>query len=71
MAFSERTGSKIEIFIRCSQLVNLDYLTKSDPLCVLYTKHEELWSECGRTEVINDTLDPQVNERRKRTAFMT
>ncbi|XP_065837978.1 copine-5-like [Oscarella lobularis] len=61
MAFSERTGSKIEIFIRCSQLVNLDYLTKSDPLCVLYTKHEELWSECGRTEVINDTLDPQFS----------
>ncbi|XP_065836868.1 copine-5-like [Oscarella lobularis] len=54
-----RTGSKIEVFVRCSQLVNLDLLTKFDPLCVLYEKRQDAWSECGRTEVINDTLDPQ------------
>ncbi|XP_065837296.1 copine-5-like [Oscarella lobularis] len=56
-----RTGSKIEVFVRCSQLVNLDLLSKSDPLCVLYEKRQDAWTECGRTEVINDTLDPQFS----------
>eukprot|EP00118_Oscarella_pearsei_P012075 m.85779 g.85779 ORF g.85779 m.85779 type:complete len:552 (+) comp36472_c0_seq1:90-1745(+) len=53
---------KIEIFVRCSNLVNMDVFTKSDPVCVLYTKRRGVWTEFGRTEMINDNLNPRFSK---------
>ena len=38
----------------------MDFLTKSDPLCIVFEKAQETneWFEIGRTEFIKDTLDP-------------
>lgn len=41
--------------------MNTDILSKSDPYCVISTKEpwQDQYYEIGRTEVINDTLNPQ------------
>ncbi|KAK3260128.1 hypothetical protein CYMTET_30900 [Cymbomonas tetramitiformis] len=50
--------SRIKLFIKCRGLQNRDYLSKSDPLAVLYTRDGRgRWVEHGRTEWIKDKLD--------------
>ncbi|XP_044531226.1 copine-5 [Gracilinanus agilis] len=46
--------------IQCSNLLDKDMFSKSDPLCVMYTQGMEnkQWREFGRTEVIDNTLNP-------------
>ncbi|OON20800.1 hypothetical protein X801_03315 [Opisthorchis viverrini] len=44
-------------FIR--NLCDTDILSKSDPLVVVFEKtHDNSWRELGRTEVIQNTLNP-------------
>lgn len=52
---------KIEIFVRCSELTQLDTFSKSDPLCVLFLKRLGQWSEYGRTESMPNNLNPRVS----------
>ncbi|KFO78727.1 Copine-5, partial [Cuculus canorus] len=44
----------------CRHLLDKDTFSKSDPLCVLYTQRPgcRQWREFGRTEVIDNTLNP-------------
>ena len=56
----DATSSRVELSVRCTGLVNLDRMSKSDPMCVLFSKKYGAWSEYGRTEVINDNLNPKV-----------
>ncbi|XP_033745758.1 copine-8-like isoform X3 [Pecten maximus] len=53
-------ASQVEITISCRGLKDADLFSKSDPMCVLYTKDKKTGSyyEVGRTEMIKDTLDP-------------
>jgi len=50
----------VEIAIACRNLPDMDVLSKSDPMCVVYVKQfaSEHWREIGRTEVIKNTLNP-------------
>ena len=53
--------STVELSIRCENLPNKDLMSKSDPLCVVYMKQtgrQTNWFEVGRTEHIQDTLNP-------------
>ncbi|XP_065827522.1 copine-3-like [Oscarella lobularis] len=52
------SGSKVQISVRCTGLVNLDRFSKSDPMCVLFEDKKGAWIEQGRTEVIKDNLNP-------------
>ena len=55
------TSSKVELSISCSNLKNLDYFSKSDPAVFLYTRGREAgWVKVGRTEVIDNNLNPKV-----------
>ncbi|XP_046896184.1 copine-8 isoform X2 [Hypomesus transpacificus] len=62
--FDPITGSipatKVEITVSCRDLLDRDTFSKSDPLVVLYTQGVETkqWREFGRTEVIDNTLNP-------------
>ena len=51
----------LELHFSCTALPNLDRISKSDPICILYeqNKNTKLWEEKGRTEVIYDSLNPQ------------
>ncbi|XP_061488517.1 copine-5 isoform X1 [Rhineura floridana] len=53
-------ATKVEITVSCRNLLDKDTFSKSDPLCVLYTQGIETkqWREFGRTEVIDNTLNP-------------
>ncbi|XP_037131036.1 copine-5 isoform X2 [Syngnathus acus] len=53
-------ATKVEITVSCRNLLDRDTFSKSDPLVVLYTQGVECkqWREFGRTEVIDNTLNP-------------
>ncbi|KAM7439897.1 hypothetical protein ABFA07_010761 [Porites harrisoni] len=53
---------KIELFIECTDLVQLDTFSRSDPMCVLYVKRLGQWMEYGRTESIPNNLHPKFIE---------
>ncbi|KAM3587495.1 uncharacterized protein V6R79_006887 [Siganus canaliculatus] len=53
-------ATKVEITVSCRYLLDRDTFSKSDPICVLYTQGmgNKEWREFGRTEVIDNTLNP-------------
>lgn len=52
--------SKIELRLSAHHLANLDVLSKSDPqVHVMLKSRAGTWSEIGRTEVIQDNLNPK------------
>lgn len=40
----------------------MDYLSKSDPFIIFYVKRNNQWSEAGRTEIIQDNLNPNFTK---------
>uniref|UniRef100_A0AAZ3QAG5 C2 domain-containing protein n=1 Tax=Oncorhynchus tshawytscha TaxID=74940 RepID=A0AAZ3QAG5_ONCTS len=54
-------ATKVEITVSCRNLLDMDTFSKSDPICVLYTQgiSNKEWREFGRTEVIENTLNPE------------
>ena len=57
-AFQSRR--KVEMFIECTDLVQLDTFSRTDSVCVLYVKKLGQWTEYGRTESIPNNLHPKV-----------
>ena len=53
--------SKVELSVECSNLKDLDTFSKSDPCVFLYEKKGKDWIKLGRTEVIDNNLNPKVN----------
>lgn len=51
---------KLEVFVECTDLVQLDSFSRSDPMCVMYVKRLGQWMEYGRTESIPNCLHPKV-----------
>ncbi|KAL6474225.1 hypothetical protein MHYP_G00177860 [Metynnis hypsauchen] len=53
-------ATKVEMTVSCRNLLDRDTFSKSDPICVLYTQTvaSREWREFGRTEVIDNTLNP-------------
>ena len=52
--------SKVELSISCTNLKNMDVFSKSDPVVFLYEKRGKEWQKIGRTEMIDDNLNPKV-----------
>ena len=54
----------VEISIRCSNLSDCDYLTKSDPVAVIFGKHKgyDEWVELWRSEMLHDDLHPEFSK---------
>ena len=53
-------GAKVELMIACTDLADLDVFSKTDPMCVLFVKKFGQWKEFGRTEAVDETLNPKV-----------
>ncbi|CAD8090802.1 unnamed protein product [Paramecium primaurelia] len=53
---------KLELFISCRGLANMDTFSKSDPYVIMYVKRNNQWSEVGRTEIIKDNLNPNFSK---------
>ncbi|XP_052230447.1 copine-3-like isoform X2 [Dreissena polymorpha] len=50
--------SKVELRISCRKLKNRDTMSKSDPCAVLFMETGGTWVEMGRTENVQNCLDP-------------
>ncbi|CAD8052802.1 unnamed protein product [Paramecium sonneborni] len=55
--FSEAI-QKLELFISCRQLDDLDTVTVSDPYVIMYQKNNNYWTKIGQTELIWNNLNP-------------
>lgn len=53
--------TQIEMTLSCQNLINADVLSKSDPYCLVQMKEswQDKFFEIGRTERINDNLNPE------------
>lgn len=56
----ETVSSKVELSISCSNLKDMDVFSKSDPVVFLYEQKGRERIKLGRTEVIDDNLNPKV-----------
>ena len=54
--------SKVELSISCTNLKDMDVFSKSDPVVFLYERRGREWQKLGRTEVIDNNLNPKVGE---------
>lgn len=61
-AADERVASKVELSISCSNLKDLDTLSKSDPVVFIFEKKAQQWVVLARTEVIDDNLNPKASK---------
>ncbi|XP_030314211.1 copine-9 [Calypte anna] len=59
-AASSVPGTKVELTVSCRNLLDMDTFSKSDPVVVLFVQSSgsSEWKEYGRTEVIDNTLNP-------------
>ncbi|XP_068010250.1 copine-9 isoform X1 [Melanerpes formicivorus] len=59
-ATSSVPGTKVELTVSCRNLLDMDTFSKSDPVVVLFVQGSgsSEWKEFGRTEVIDNTLNP-------------
>ncbi|KAM3833846.1 copine-1 [Diretmus argenteus] len=56
--------SKVELSVSCSDLLDKDVGSKSDPLCVLLQKTGgDQWTELGRTERVKNCSSPSFSQR--------
>ncbi|XP_015730465.1 copine-9 isoform X4 [Coturnix japonica] len=53
-------GTKVELSVSCRNLLDMDTFSKSDPVVILFVQStgSSEWKEFGRTEVIDNTLNP-------------
>ena len=58
---------KIELFIKCLKLKDLDTFSKSDPQCFVYIMMNNTWAKIGETELIMDNLNPEFKTSIKTT----
>ena len=53
-------SNKVELSISCTNLKDMDYFSKSDPVVFFYEQRGQGWNKIGRTEVIDNNLNPKV-----------
>uniref|UniRef100_A0A8C6M3R9 Copine I n=1 Tax=Nothobranchius furzeri TaxID=105023 RepID=A0A8C6M3R9_NOTFU len=62
--FWENCVSKVELTVSCTDLLDKDVGSKSDPLCVLLqSAGGDKWTELGRTERVKNTASPSFSQR--------
>ncbi|XP_076333196.1 copine-3-like [Tachypleus tridentatus] len=55
-------SSKVELFIRCHHLRDMDVLSKSDPMAVVLIQHGGRMIEHSRTENVKNSLNPDFGK---------
>ena len=60
---ASNVSSKVELSIRCRNLIDADFLSKSDPMVVVEQRVGASWLELGRTEVVWDNLNPEFQKK--------
>jgi hypothetical protein len=61
-------SSRVELFVSCQGIKNLDTHSKSDCFCIVEEMdHRKQWVEVGRSEIIQNSLNPEWVTRFKYT----
>ena len=61
-------SSRVELFVSCQGIKNLDNHSKSDCFCIVEEMdHRKQWVEVGRSEIIQNSLNPEWVTRFKYT----
>jgi len=60
---ASNVSSKVELSVRCRNLIDADFLSKSDPMVVVEQRVGASWLELGRTEVVWDNLNPEFQKK--------
>lgn len=55
--------TRVELSIACEDLLDMDIMCKSDPVCVLFIKSQHGWYEADRTERIVDSVSPSWTKK--------
>uniref|UniRef100_A0A8C6LXZ1 Copine-3 n=1 Tax=Nothobranchius furzeri TaxID=105023 RepID=A0A8C6LXZ1_NOTFU len=56
--------TKVELTISCENLMDMDFFSKSDPVCALFLyTPDSIWYELGRTETIQNCLNPKFSKK--------
>eukprot|EP00347_Sterkiella_histriomuscorum_P001485 403371854 len=60
----DTASSKIQLFISCRKLKDMDLASVSDPVCTIYMRESETaqWSKVDQTECIKDNLNPDFEK---------
>ena len=58
MVLADGMRQKVNLFVSGRKLKNLDTFSKSDPICILFEQRDGKWNMVGKTECINNTLNP-------------
>lgn len=58
---SQLPTTQIEMTLSCRNLLNTDFITKSDPFCIISMREswQDQYYEIARTETIDDNLNPE------------
>lgn len=56
---------EVELTLSCRNLRDMDFFSKSDPMCVVYTRNSgtDFWQEIKRTEIIYNNLNPDFTTK--------
>ena len=60
-SFGSDVSSNVELSFSCTNLKDLDRFSKSDPMVYFYEKKHNEWVKIGRTEMIEDNLNPKAS----------
>uniref|UniRef100_A0A914USU4 Copine-3 n=1 Tax=Plectus sambesii TaxID=2011161 RepID=A0A914USU4_9BILA len=62
---SAKLVTRVELSIKCRDLPNMDLFSLTDPICILYIEDPiaKKWLEYGRTERIDNNLNPDFLKR--------
>ena len=61
-AINSSLKTTINLMISGRKLKDLDVMSKSDPVCILYEKVNGQWSKIGTTEQIKNNLNPDFTK---------
>uniref|UniRef100_A0A8C6LY17 Copine 3 n=1 Tax=Nothobranchius furzeri TaxID=105023 RepID=A0A8C6LY17_NOTFU len=62
--FPPNLVTKVELTISCENLMDMDFFSKSDPVCALFLyTPDSIWYELGRTETIQNCLNPKFSKK--------
>ena len=62
MVEGDESSGRLSFKISGRELKDLDFFSKSDPICVVETLRNEAWQTLGQTERIMNNLDPDFKK---------
>eukprot|EP00286_Rhodomonas_abbreviata_P025468 CAMPEP_0181298138 /NCGR_PEP_ID=MMETSP1101-20121128/5623_1 /TAXON_ID=46948 /ORGANISM="Rhodomonas abbreviata, Strain Caron Lab Isolate" /LENGTH=539 /DNA_ID=CAMNT_0023403141 /DNA_START=99 /DNA_END=1718 /DNA_ORIENTATION=+ len=64
-ALEDGPATRVKLTIKCDQIADKDWFSKSDPMCIVRTKENKdgSWTEVGRTEWIKNNQCPEFTTK--------